>query len=40
MTVDDTAGDDYDGDYLLGRFLNNATVQVESVEQDTLGRTW
>ncbi len=40
MTVDDTACDDYDGDYLLGRFLNDATVQVESVEQDILGRTW
>ncbi len=40
MSVDDTACDDYDGDYLIGWFLNDAAVQVESVEQDILGRLW
>ena len=38
--IDETAADDYDGDDCMGVFMNDATVQVESVEQDSLGRYW
>ena len=38
--MDDSAADDYEGDLCLGYFVSDAIVQVESVEQDTLGRSW
>ena len=38
--IDETAADDYDGDSSLGVFVNDASVQVETVEQDSLGRYW
>lgn len=40
LGVDDSAADDYEGDLSLGVFVNDATVQIEAVEQDSLGRTW
>lgn len=39
-SIDETASDDYDGDLFLGVFVNDASVQVETVEQDSLGRYW
>ena len=39
-SVDETASDDCDGDLFLGVFVNDASVQVETVEQDSLGRYW
>ena len=40
LGVDDSAADDYEGDLCLGYFVSDAIVQVESIEQDTLGRIW
>lgn len=40
MEVDDTAADDYYGDYFLGYFLRDAAVQVEDVLEDSFGRAW
>lgn len=40
MEVDDTAADDYYGDYFLGYFLKDAAVQVEDVLEDSFGRAW
>ena len=40
LGVDDSAADDYEGDLCLGYFVSDAVVQIESVEQDTLGRSW
>ena len=39
-SIDETVADDYDGDLSLGVFVNDASVQVETVEQDSLGRYW
>lgn len=39
-SIDETASDDYDGDLSLGVFVNDASVQVETIEQDSLGRYW
>ena len=39
-SIDETASDDYDGDLSLGVFVSDASVQVETVEQDSLGRYW
>jgi len=39
-SIDETASDDYDGDLFLGLFVKDASVQVETVEQDSLGRYW
>ena len=38
--IDETNSDDYEGDLYMGVFVSNATVQVETVEQDTFGRYW
>lgn len=40
LGVDDSAADDYEGDLCLGYFVSDAIVQVESIEQDALGRNW
>ncbi len=40
LGVDETASDEYAGDLNLGMFVREATVQLEAIEQDTLGRTW
>ena len=40
LVVDDSAADDYEGDMTLGCFVNEAAVQVEAIEQDSLGRSW
>ena len=40
LSVDDTAAEDYEGDLAIGFFVNDAAVQVESVEQDSLDRWW
>lgn len=40
LGVDDSAADDYEGDLCLGYFVSDAIVQVESIEQDALGRIW
>lgn len=40
LEVDDSASDDYEGDLNLGVFVQDAAVQVESVEQDSMGRYW
>ena len=40
MEVDESAADDYYGDYFLGYFLKDAAVQVEDVMTDFLDRTW
>lgn len=40
MEVDESAADDYYGDYFLGYFLKDAAVQVEDVLTDFLGRVW
>lgn len=40
LEVDDSAAEDYEGDLNLGVFVHDAAVQVESVEQDSLGRYW
>ena len=40
LDVDDSAADDYEGDLSLGVFVRDAAVQIESVEQDSLGRYW
>ncbi len=40
MSVDDTASDGYIGDLSLGVFVKAATVQVDAIEQDSLGRDW
>ncbi len=39
-SIDETASDDYDGDSFLGVFVNDASVHVETIEQDSLGRYW
>ena len=39
-SIDETSSNDYDGDLSLGVFVNDASVQVETVEQDSLGRYW
>lgn len=40
LDVDNSAADDYEGDLNLGVFVHDAAVQVESVEQDSMGRYW
>ena len=40
LAVDNSATDDYEGDLSLGYFVNSAAVQIESIENDNLGRTW
>lgn len=40
LAVDDSAADDYEGDLTLGFFVNEAAVQVDAIEQDSLGRYW
>lgn len=40
LAVDDSAADDYEGDLTLGFFVNEAAVQVDAIEQDSLGRSW
>ena len=40
LEVDDSAAEDYEGDLNMGVFVHDAAVQVESVEQDSLGRIW
>ena len=40
LSVDDTAAEDYEGDLAIGFFVNDAAVQVETVEQDSLDRWW
>ena len=39
-SIDETASDDYEGGLSLGVFVNDASVQVEIVEQDSIGRYW
>lgn len=38
--IDETIAEDYDGDLFQGYFVSDAVVQVETVEQDSLGRYW
>ena len=40
LSVDHTAAEDYEGDLAIGFFVNDAAVQVETVEQDSLDRWW
>lgn len=40
LGIDDIASDDYAGDLSLGVFVNDAVVQVSSIEQDSHGRYW
>ena len=39
-SVDETVTDEYDGDDCMDVFVCDAVVQVESVEQDSVGRCW
>ena len=40
LDVDESAAEDHEGDLNLGVFVYDAAVQVESIEQDSLGRYW
>ena len=40
LEIDETAGDDDDGELYDGNFVNEANVYVEQVRQDAQGRTW
>lgn len=40
LEIDETAGDDDDGELYDGNFVNEASVYVEQVRQDAQGRTW
>jgi len=40
IAIDDTASEEYAGDLCLGVFVKDAIVQIESIEQDSYGRTW
>ncbi len=40
LGIDETATADYEGNLNLGMFVKAATVQVEAIEQDALGRYW
>ncbi len=38
--IDDTAAYDYNGDFYMGTFINDAIVQIEQILTDSLDRTW
>ena len=40
LEIDETAGDEDDGELYDGNFVNEANVYVEQVRQDAQGRTW
>lgn len=40
LEIDETAGDDDDGELYDGNFVNEANVYVEQARQDGMGRTW
>ncbi len=40
LEIDETAGDDDDGEWYDGNFVNEANVYVEQARQDAQGRTW
>lgn len=40
LETDETAGDDDDGEWYDGNFVNEASVYVEQAQQDAQGRTW
>ena len=40
LEIDETAGDDDDGELYDGNFVNEANVYVEQAQQDAQGRTW
>lgn len=40
LEIDETAGDDDDGELYDGNFVNEANVHVEQAQQDAQGRTW
>ena len=40
LEIDETAGDDDDGELYDGNFVNEANVYVEEARQDAQGRTW
>ena len=40
LETDETAGDDDDGEWYDGNFVNEANVYVEQARQDAQGRTW
>ncbi len=40
LDIDETAGDDDDGELYDGNFVNEANVYVEQARQDAQGRTW
>ena len=40
LDIDETAGDDDDGEWYDGNFVNEANVYVEQVRQDAQERTW
>ena len=40
LEIDETAGDDDDGEWYDGNFVNEANVCVEQARQDAQGRTW
>ena len=40
LEIDETAGNDDDGELYDGNFVNEANVYVEQVRQDAQGRTW
>ena len=40
LEIDETAGDDDDGELYDGNFVNEANVYVEQARQDAQGRTW
>jgi len=40
LEIDETAGNDDDGELYDGNFVNEANVYVEQIRQDAQGRTW
>ena len=40
LEIDETAGDEDDGELYDGNFVNEANVYVEQARQDAQGRTW
>ncbi len=40
LEIDETLEDDYNGDFYDGVFIGDAIVQVEIIEQDSVGRYW
>ena len=40
LDIDETAGDDDDGEWYDGNFVKEANVYVEQAQQDAQGRTW